>query len=167
MRVRSDDSTQPVCRARATQMRLKIATLAAAVAVAVLLYVYLISSGFSIYSEGVSLTYHADPDAARENAGGHITRITDDDLAGIPKVKHMLGLALEQGPVVHGNGFVVLDTYLNSYRVSDHPIGDGVRVSTSLSLSDMNRYAKWIDANLGSSYFEYEGKIFSFWMWAA
>ena len=47
-----------------------------------------------------------------------ITRVTDDDLTGIPQVKHMLDLALEHGPVMRGDDFVALDNYLNSYRVS-------------------------------------------------
>ena len=149
-------------------MRLKIVALATAVAVAVavLLYALLVASGFSLYSEGVALTCHLDPDAATKEAGGHIMRVTDDDFAGLPKAKRMLDLALEHGPVMHGNGIIVLDAYLNSYRVSDHPIDGSVRVHASMSSSEMNQYTEWIDA-AGSSYFEYEGKIFSFGMWAA
>ena len=93
-------------------------------------------------------------------------RVTDDDLAGLPKAKRMLDLALGHGPVMHGDSIIVLDSYLNSYRVSGHPIDDSVRVHTSLSSSEMNRYTEWIDA-AGSSYFEYVGKIFSFGMWAS
>ena len=105
-------------------MRLKIVSLAAAVAVAVLLYAFLVASGFSVYSEGVALTCHLDPGAATKEAGGHIVRVTDDDLAGLPKAKRMLDLALGHGPVMHGDSIIVLDSYLNSYRVSGHPIDD-------------------------------------------
>ena len=165
MRVRNDNSALPA-GAGAIPMRLKIISLATAVAVAVLLYALLVASGFSVYSEGVALTCHLDPDAATEEAGSHIMRVTDSDLAGLPKAKRMLDLALEHGPVMYGDGIIVLDAYLNSYRVSDHPIDGSIRVHTSMSRSEMNRYTEWIDA-AGSSYFEYEGKIFSFGMWAS
>ena len=161
MGVWNDDSARPARRMETLPMRFKIATLATVVAVVVLLYVYLIASGFSVYSDGISLRYHVDPDATREDVGVAITRVTDDDLTGIPQVKHMLDLALEHGPVMRGDDFVALDNYLNSYRVSGNPISGGIEVSTDLSPSDMNRHDGWIDANLGSSYFEYEGKIFS------
>ena len=146
-------------------MRLKIVSLAAAVTVAVLLYALLATSGFSVYSEGVGLACHLDPDAATGEAGGHIVRVTDDDLAGLPKAKRMLDLALGHGPVMYGDGIIVLDAYLNSYRVSGHPIDGSVDILTGLSPSEMNRYTEWIDA--AGSYFEYEGKIFSFSMWAS
>ena len=145
-------------------IRFKIVSLAAAAAV--LLYAFLVASGFSVYSEGVGLACHLDPNAATGEVGGHIVRVTDDDLVGLPKAKRMLDLALGHGPVMHGDGIIVLDTYLNSYLVSGHPIDGSVDILTSLSPSETNRYVEWIDV-AGSSYFEYESKIFSFGMWAS
>ena len=73
MGVWNDDSARPARRMETLPMRFKIATLATVVAVAVLLYVYLIASGFSVYSDGIFLRYHVDPDATRKDVGVAIT----------------------------------------------------------------------------------------------
>ena len=142
-------------------MRLRaVIPAAAAVSAAVLLCAFLFATGYSSYTHGFSLIYFADPDAAREDAGGLITRVAEGDLAEIPGIKQAMDVALEMNLPLREYGSAVRDDRLYGFKASRNRVTDDIHVYALLPPADMPRYEKWISGNLKSGYLEYGGKIF-------
>ncbi len=149
-------------------MKVKLAVLATTAFVAVLVFVFPVSGGLFANPEGIVLTRFIDPDAAAESVVGSVTRVTDTDLADVPKIRQMIDVALEQDFPLRESGFAVWDGALNRYWLySDSTSGD-LHVRIDLPPLEAEKYGEWIYDNLKPSlYLEYEGEFFHITSWIA
>ena len=136
----------------------------AVVLAVVMFYLYAVLNGAS-YSEGIAVRYFIDPEEAAEEFSLPIVRVTEEDLAGAPRLKKMLEVALEQEFLPYPDGFAVLDAELNSYRINRDD--DSINVRIGMSPGDLAEFQDWYSENLNSSYIEYREKIFAIGFWIA
>ena len=144
--------------------KIKFILPAAVVLAVVMFYLYAVLNGAS-YSEGITVRYFIDPEEAAEEFSLPIVRVTEEDLAGAPRLKKMLEVALEREFLPYADGFAALDAELNSYRINRDDYSINVRIS--MSISDLSEFQNWYRGNLDSSYIEYREKIFAIGFWIA
>lgn len=152
------------------KIRYKILIPVATVLVFGSFYMFIVLNGYSPYPQGMSLVYYFEmPQTTFETKGEseeyEITKITDENLADVPKLKRMLDVALDQEFPLHDDGFAVIDSGLNSYWLN-MDYDENIRIQNSMTVSEVSEYRNWLSSNAESGFIEYKEKIFriSFWI---
>lgn len=148
--------------------RYKFLTPTVIVAAIGLFYLYIVANGYSPYNEGINLTYYAEANPERiieKNPYMSVTEITEEDLKDVPRIKGMLDVALDQEFPLHDDGFAVFDDSLNSYWINED--NGNIRVQISMSTSETDKHADWLQENVPGFLMEYGDRYFSFSQWIA
>lgn len=136
-----------------------------------LFYLFIVANGYTGYIEGIGMIYfyETDPDKilAEYTYLSGVTKITDEDLDEVPRIKGMLKIALDQEFPLHDDGFALFDENLNSYWLNRDWNGQDIRIQIGMSYEDTERYGKWLQENLSGSLMKYQDRYFVFSQWIA